>query len=174
MNKNVYNSMEELYTDNREFVFVVALDYTTDINLAEEIVQHTWLKVFENEKKFRNKEKDEVKNYLRIMVRNLSFDYYKKSKRELQVNEEFFYIQKIENNNSNDNNNKEMEVLLNSAMQTLCEEDFELIYLKYYCKLKSKEIAFIMNLNDGQVRMKMLRIREKLRAKINILGKGEV
>ncbi len=173
MNKNVYNSMEELYTDNRKFVFVVALDYTTDINLAEEIVQHTWLKVFENEKKFRNKEKDEVKNYLRIMVRNLSFDYYKKSKRELQVNEEFFYIQKIENN-SNDNNNKEMEVLLNSAMQTLCEEDFELIYLKYYCKLKSKEIAFIMNLNDGQVRMKMLRIREKLRAKINILGKGEV
>lgn len=173
MNKNVYNSMEELYTDNRKFVFVVALDYTTDINLAEEIVQHTWLKVFENEKKFRNKEKDEVKNYLRIMVRNLSFDYYKKSKRELQVNEEFFYIQKIENN-SNDNNNKEMEVLLNSAMQTLCEEDFELIYLKYYCKLKSKEIAFIINLNDGQVRMKMLRIREKLRAKINILGKGEV
>ena len=173
MNKNVYNSMEELYTDNRKFVFVVALDYTTDINLAEEIVQHTWLKVFENEKKFRNKEKDEVKNYLRIMVRNLSFDYYKKSKRELQVNEEFFYIQKIENN-SNDNNNKDMEVLLNSAMQTLCEEDFELIYLKYYCKLKSKEIAFIMNLNDGQVRMKMLRIREKLRAKINILGKGEV
>lgn len=173
MNKNVYNSMEELYTDNRKFVFVVALDYTTDINLAEEIVQHTWLKVFENEKKFRNKEKDEVKNYLRIMVRNLSFDYYKKSKRELQVNEEFFYIQKIESN-SNDNNNKEMEVLLNSAMQTLCEEDFELIYLKYYCKLKSKEIAFIMNLNDGQVRMKMLRIREKLRAKINILGKGEV
>ena len=173
MNKNVYNSMEELYTDNRKFVFVVALDYTTDINLAEEIVQHTWLKVFENEKKFRNKEKDEVKNYLRIMVRNLSFDYYKKSKRELQGNEEFFYIQKIENN-SNDNNNKEMEVLLNSAMQTLCEEDFELIYLKYYCKLKSQEIAFIMNLNDGQVRMKMLRIREKLRAKINILGKGEV
>ncbi len=90
MNKNVYNSMEELYTDNRKFVFVVALDYTTDINLAEEIVQHTWLKVFENEKKFRNKEKDEVKNYLRIMVRNLSFDYYKKSKESYKSTKSFF------------------------------------------------------------------------------------
>lgn len=172
MKKNVYNSMEDLYTDNRKFVFVVALDYTTDINLAEEIVQHTWLKVFENEKKFRNKEKGEVKNYLRIMVRNLSFDYYKKSKRELQGNAEFFYIQKTEND-INGNNDREIEELLNLAMQTLCEEEYELIYLKYYCKLKSKEIALIMNLNDGQIRMKLLRIREKLRAKINTLDKQE-
>lgn len=88
MKTQSYTTMEELYTDNSRLVYSFAFDYVRNADEAEELAGHIWLKVFENRDKFKNKGRAEVRNYIRIMTRNLAADYAQKRHKESRMNSE--------------------------------------------------------------------------------------
>lgn len=167
MKTQIYTTMEELYTDNSRLVYSFAFDYVRNADEAEELAGHIWLKVFENRDKFKNKGRAEVRNYIRIMTRNLAADYARKQHKESCMNSELKYLYEAGEYDICD----EREKYLAAAVSALSLQEKELIYLRYYSRLKSRQIADMLEMSDALVRTKIMRAKEKLRREIERLGK---
>lgn len=167
MKTQSYTTMEELYTDNSRLVYSFAFDYVRNADEAEELAGHIWLKVFENRDKFKNKGRAECRNYIRIMTRNLAADYARKQHKEIRMNSELKYLYEAGESDVCDERGK----YLAAAVSVLSLQEKELIYLKYYGRLKSRQIADMLEMSDALVRTKIMRAKEKLRREIERLGK---
>jgi len=62
-----------------------------------------------------------------------------------------------------ENGQAEMDEQLFNALQTLKEEDMELINMRFFEKRSFKEICDILDMNESACKMKLYRILEKLK-----------
>jgi len=65
-----------------------------------------------------------------------------------------------------ENNQVEIDKQLYAALQTLEEEDIELINMRFFEKRSFKEICGILDLNESACKMKVYRILEKLKLQL--------
>ena len=101
------------------------------------------------------------------MTRNLAADYAQKQHKESRMNSELKYLYETREPDVCD----EREKYLAAAVSVLSLQEKELIYLKYYGRLKSRQIADMLEMSDALVRTKIMRAKEKLRKEIERLGK---
>ncbi|HWY10136.1 MAG TPA: sigma-70 family RNA polymerase sigma factor [Bacteroidia bacterium] len=69
-------------------------------------------------------------------------------------------------NDIDENNQIEIDKQLYEALQTLNEDDLELINMRFFEKRSFKEICEIMNMNESACKMKVYRILEKLKEQL--------
>lgn len=73
-------TFEELYHEHKNTVFNLALQYTQNVEDAEEITQDVFVKIYENQNSFRNQ--SAIKTWIYRIAINQSLDFLKAKKRK--------------------------------------------------------------------------------------------
>jgi len=176
MENITYKSMEELYIDNRKLVFAYISDYSTEKTFMEDIASIVWVKVWEHEETFLGMDKRGVKAYLRAMVKTTLSDYFRTQEREnrviSQMGEDLQVFEPFDDGES-EAFFEDMLCYLQEAIQELSEEDKLLIVLRFINKKSAKEVGELLEITEGNVRVRQLRILAKMKQRIKMMMKAE-
>jgi len=169
--ESVFKELVEMY---KERAFNIAYGFTHNIEEAKDIVQESFIKVYENIKYFKGTSKFFTWFY-RILI-NLCIDHQRKKNL-------FKIVSIFKNKNSTitgevvskSNNPKPEEVIektelrnkIEKSIEKLSLKEKEVFELKHYQGLKIKEIAEIMRVKEGTVKSLLFRAVNKLQ---KILG----
>ncbi len=149
---------EMLYRQFYAYGMSITLRYTKNREEAIEVLNDSFLKVFENIKKF-DKEKS-FKSWFRQITVNTSIDYYRKSKRMILTDD----IDNYESTTFDTTEINELEVedilnLLNSI-----PEHYAIVFNLYEIEgFDHKEIAGKLNISDSTSRANLSRAKKMLR-----------
>lgn len=167
--KRYYSSLEEIYLKNYRLVNVFIGDCLNDAEMKEDVASIVWMKVAERPESFLEMDEYLLKNYLRVMVRNVIFDEVKAEDRNKRLYEK---LKNAEMTNQGENEVDfiafavKKEDYLRESVKILSYDEKLIIHMKYVRKLSSKEIGDIFEISDGAVRMRQSRITVKLKAEI--------
>lgn len=134
-----------------------------DKMLCEDIVQNTFLKLFENLDKIENMER--VNYWLITTARNEVYTHFRGKKAkvdqfnvidadELKMEDEENLVERIEL--------KETKEIILKELDTMAPEQREVFILKEYSGMSYKEIASIMNIDENLVKSRLFKTRQKL------------
>lgn len=167
--KRYYRSVEEIYLENYRLVNMFIGDCLNDAKMTEEVASIVWLKVSEHPERFLAMDEYLLKNYLRVMVRNVIFDEVKAEDRNKKLYEK---IKNSERCNQEDCDSDsaasgvKREEYLKESVKVLSNDEKLIIHMKYIRKLSSREIGEILEISDGAVRMRHSRVIAKLKAEV--------
>lgn len=153
---------QTVYEENKDSVYAYLLYMTKDIQLAEDLSQETFLKIFLNIGRFKGECSSRTWS-LRI-ARNTFLTYARKRKPEL-LDEQNLEMSKISDRKTPESIilQKEEGKQIQDILMSLNEQERTLILLKDYEKLTLEEIAMILDVNVGIVKSRIYRARQKFR-----------
>ncbi|MBC8490229.1 MAG: RNA polymerase sigma factor [Bacteroidetes bacterium] len=148
---------------HKDLVFTVALRIVRNREDAEEIVQDTFLKVYQSLKSFKKESK--FSTWLYRIVYNTAIS--KTRKRQLETTDlEYEIIENYTLDNIKEDVSRleydEQKILINKVIEKLSPEESTLINLFYLKEYSTEEISEIMNLSKANVKVKLHRIRKRL------------
>jgi RNA polymerase sigma-70 factor (ECF subfamily) len=146
-----YNNCVDLFSDN---IYRFALKNTKDINTAKDIVQDTYMRLWQhvNEVDF-----ERVKSYLFRIANNLIIDLYRKNKN----NADFEPVSL--NRSSYTREYSDIKEQLDKALNLLSHIQKAVILLRDYEGYSYEEIGEITGLTHSQVKVYIYRARKKLK-----------
>ena len=155
-NKKIF--FEKLFSEYSDVIYRLALYKTDNSNLAHEITQETFLRVWKTI--LLDKEISNPKSYIYQITRNLITDNYRKTKEsslDKLVEDGFDY-----SNNKAEQSIKTDISLLRSCINNLDEIYREPIYLKYVEGYRVKEIAKILDVSENVISVRINRATKQL------------
>ena len=152
----------QLYEANRHRMFGVALGVLHDEYLAEDAVNQAFLKLIRRFNKREDYSRDQMRNYLVIIVRNAAIDMYNDRRKIAEV--PFDEGHELGGYEDEDFGAQMDYAELLEAMERLPEIYGEALYLAYHLGLSTSEIAGSLNLSVSAVKLRLMRARVKLRA----------
>lgn len=163
------NFFEEIMDRYGEDLARLSYTYVKDYQIAEDIVQDVFLKLYMSKDKFRGQ--SSYKTYLFRITINCCYDYlrsaaYKKSKLLTTLNHVFKGVGHTEELVLKNTEN----YLIGEEIMALPIKDREVIILYYYKDLSIIEIADLFNISINTVKTRLSRARCKLKIKL----KGEI
>lgn len=167
-----YNSLEEMYLDNYKVVNAFIRDYFSDEEMVKDMASMVWLKVTEHFDRFAEMDSRWIKNYLRVVVRNMVTDHLRKQSKAKQIQEELAFLPREDYEESRADAKlfaQEKEKYLKQAVSALSYEDRLFIYMRYGKKITSEEIGRLMGMTGSGVRMKQARLLKRLKEEITKL-----
>lgn len=134
---------------------------TNDEDEAQDICQETFVKAWKNIKKFdSDRENWSIQAFLFTIARNLIIDRSRK-KKDLHINE---YLEIETNENFYENIEKENNInIVKQALSKLEEIERQIIILRYFEEMDTKQIANILGIKDGALRVRLHRTMEKMK-----------
>lgn len=153
---NYFGELYKKYADRVYSYFWYRVGHDKD--LAEDLMQSTFIKAFQHRKKFRIREYSYL-TYLLTIAHNLLVDYYRKPKAISiesvgEVPDEITVEQKYAD--------KESASILWRAIQQLSDNEKSVILNFYQNGRKVKEIAQIMGKSENAIKLLLSRTRKKL------------
>ena len=147
-----------------EDLYPFALSLTNNHEDAEDLVQETFLKAYNNIEKY--KPGTNAKAWLFTIMRNMYINEYKKKKKlpnhkEIQENT----IDILEDSKLK-KEDPELKKTINNSLMSLSEDFRMIVYLVDIEGLKYNEVSEIMGIPVGTVRSRLHRARAKLRKKL--------
>jgi len=138
-----------------------------DKSLTEDIIQNVFLKLFKNLSVIKNC--SNPGNWLFITARNEVFGYLRKKeiRNENFMDEDFEFASDI--NVVNDVEVAEIKNLIEKEIENMDEDSKEIFILREYSELSYHEIAHILGTDDGIVKGRLFRARQRLIDKISKL-----
>jgi len=121
-----------------------------DHNLAEDILQTTWLKALEALPNFRNRAGASFSSWLFAIARNECKQHWRKSGREVSFDPEIHDKEIVDSK-------EEDKIFINQIMAQFSENDRELVRLHYIADLSLNDIAKLLKINPVTVRVRMHR-----------------
>ncbi len=177
--KLVVNKIEKNFKDNDENdkrimyemfyqkIFNIAFVIIKDKNLAQEITQETFIKVFRNIETLS--EKDKIESWIRRIASRTAMDYYRKRKKTYNIiaKEEYIDLKVQENmiDSTVDRIIKKIEEkeIIRQEIEKLNTIDRKILMLKYEYGLKNAEIASTLEMTVEAVKSRHFRSKIKLR-----------
>lgn len=158
--------MEEIYKEYSKFIFNYLLSFTGNVEIAEELMQETFLSAILNIEKFTNK--SSLKTWLCKIAKNKWIDYYKKNKKikEInidEINENLFLNYCFEDDCSKRND----QIDLYNNISKLDKNTQEVIFLRVRGNLTFKEIGRIMEKTEEWARITFYRGKIKLKEEMD-------
>lgn len=162
--------IEDIYHQYKYLVFNLALQYTNNVQDAEEVTQDVFIKVFDNLNEFRKD--SNIKTWIYRITINQSLDYLKSKKRRKRsiIFSLFDNHIELENNHLSDFNHPgitlENKVALEELMKKiylLPENQKTVIILLKIEDLSQKEVAEIMKISEGAVESLFQRAKTTLK-----------
>lgn len=135
--------------------------YRVDSAIAEDLTEDTFLKVWQNLRKYKKK-KNPFSSWVFRIAHNLVVDYYRKHKTTEEITDRIADPQE----NANPHRHTELKVnqiRLRKVVKKLPDNYQQVIVLKYINELDNKEIASTMGKSEGSIRTIQFRALEKLR-----------
>lgn len=160
--------MEELYRQYRSPMFRVALAVLRDEGLAEDAVQQSFLRIFQNFEKIQWDDCNKTRSFIVILVRNAAIDLYRRRKKERVIS-----FEELERPLPELELPVEERVISSlegeEAARMLAELDEKtrhLLVLRYYHGCRNKEIAELLGMTQAQVALGLHRGKERLRRRM--------
>ncbi len=159
------------YNRYKSKVYNFTLKMVNNTDIADDIVQDVFIRLFENYSKIQNK--NSILFWIFKTTRNLIYSYYRdKQKLESIIsidNEDGEYIEIDSNEDLLSNYElKELKQMIQIALDTIPVDQKEIYILKEYGELSYKEIAELLNIDEELVKGRLFKARQKL---IRILSK---
>lgn len=139
----------------------IAYHITKDMVIAEDLCQEAFIKLYQRPTSFPSEE--QAKYWLIRIVKNLAFNHEKRKQREIKAYTKF---SKGENAISESGEEivlkKELSHHVKQAIEKLPQKLRIVLILREYGDLNYKEIAKILHISEGNVKVRIYRAREKL------------
>lgn len=147
---------KEIFDKNSKKIFHLCYGYTGDHDSANDLLQETFLKVWQNLDKFRNKSL--ISTWIYRIAVNTCLTYLRAEKRQAK---DELTDNIIENKVEEYSDKNEQVALLYTSISKL-EENDRLIITMVLDELPYNEIAEIANISEGNLRVRIHRIKQKL------------
>lgn len=152
--------IEQIYEQYFETVNKYLFCLTHNNDISEELTQETFYKAVKKIDTYKGECKISV--WLCQIAKNLWYDYCKKNKKVIKIEEELLEIQEKDTIEEKVISNDE-KMLLYKKMQTLDEKTREVIYLRITGELSFKEIGIILNQTENWARVTFYRGKNQLK-----------
>ena len=152
--------MEQIYEQYFEIVNKYLFCLTHNNDISEELTQETFYKAVKKINTYKGECKISV--WLCQIAKNLWYDYCKKNKKVIRVEEELLEIGELDSIEEKVISNDE-KILLYKKMQMLDEKTREVIYLRITGELSFKEIGIILNKTENWARVTFYRGKNQLK-----------
>lgn len=139
---------------NRQ-IYAVAYSVLRDFSLADDVVQETYIKILE--KAFSYRKGTNARAWVLSVARNIAIDIFRR--RRFEGNEGNLSEQSIRFDESAVVSSMEVK----NALDTLDDEERQIITLKIYAGLKHREIASLLGITEEASKKKYQRATVKLR-----------
>lgn len=152
---------EDIYNRYSPQIFRVCLGYTNDAEQAKDLLQETFISVWKNMESFRNESL--ISTWIFRIATNNCLRALEKAKRMPSAELPFNLAEPVE-----ESQDEKLEVLYRCIAEL--EETERIIISLELEGLPQAEIAAIVGLNNGNVRVKIHRIKDKLTHKFKVYG----
>lgn len=142
-------------------VFSKALGIIRDCDLAADVAQQTFINAWEKLDSWCGGES--LAPWLSVIAAHLAVNMLEKNRRENRVPLET----DIPEEDDYSEEREQMVSALREAVKSLPGKEREIVVMHYYRKLKTEEIARRLGMSTANVLVKLHRIREKLKNRIN-------
>lgn len=153
---------EHLYTTYKSVLYNYAYQILHNVDLSEDAVHDTFMKLLDNMKKIQDRSDAEARNYLIIIVKNMAKKYY-------GHNKHMSYREEVETDVL-DIHDIEVEAIrrdeakrLYDLIMSLDEKYADVLIMKYYYDYKENEIAGLLGLTLNNVKIRLHRGKEMLK-----------
>ncbi len=172
LKKGSEDAFEMLFHNYKKQVFLIAWSFTKNKEDASEIVQETFLKVFKNINTI--KEDGNLKGWVNMIAKNLSIDYYRKNKKELNryVELDENIVRKSGSNPFDKVSKSNLSDKIKQIVLKLSNRQQSVFILKHFQGLKLSEIATELSISEGTVKKLHFRAMEAIRKELGIVAKG--
>ena len=144
------NAFEQLFFHHKDRVYTIALTYTENRMIAEEVVQDVFLRVWKNRRKL--KDIGVFSSWIYAIVRNRSLTALQKIAREDQRKEALIsYLPASVSDAEERIEDNYMEALLEKAMTRLTPQQRKVFVLSRIQGYNRKEVADMLNLTPSTV-----------------------
>ena len=151
---------EKLYNQYKNLMFRVSFDILKDRGLAEDSVQQSFIKILEMFDKLDLEDCNKTRRLFVIICKNISIDLYRKNSKVYNVDiDDFGNLS--DKASELDYENIENEVLI--AIKMLPKSYYDVIFLKYVQGYNNADISKMLNINEGNVRQRINRGKNKLK-----------
>lgn len=172
-NENTCNKLEQLYFLYHKEMFYAAYAILKDYHEAEDVVQTTILKLSSRLEKIKAVKCDRTRAFVVIIVRNLSINIYNQRKKR-----KFISIDDFNENLPHDDISPEEYIIqleqsqeVKKLLTKINTSYADILTLKYYYSYSNSEIAELMNITEGNVRVKIHRAKQAFK---KTLSKGDI
>jgi RNA polymerase sigma-70 factor (ECF subfamily) len=157
------SKVEQFYYEYRSDMLYTALAIVKDRSQAEDIVQLAFIRIIKHIVRINDIPADEVKGYIIFIVRNLSFDFLRKQKKDNTVS--YDSIEYTVDDGETLENMAMLDIQLGKVKEKLREMDEKYalpLILKYTLEFSHSEIAELLNISVENVKIRCHRGRKKL------------
>jgi len=156
-----------LFNRYKKKIYSYVLRMTSDLMLAEDVVQNVFLKLYENLDRIRNKES--VNFWLITTARNEMYSHFRSAKRKAVDKSEDIDYMEVESpvNLEYEFDMRELKKLILKELDTLPDEQKEVFVLKEYTGMNYKEIAEVLSIDMELVKSRLYKTRQKLMKRLS-------
>jgi RNA polymerase sigma-70 factor (ECF subfamily) len=157
--KGNISALEQIYTGTKNAVFSVVYSIVRDYGKAEELMQDTYIKVWDNIGSYNTRYK--ALGWICTIARNLAINSYNKNKREVFT--DFEEEQKINLGPSKEIVLKDESGVFKAMEKTLDANEYKIVLMHTLGGMKLKEIAAVIGSPQGTVRWQYNNALNKLK-----------
>ncbi len=158
---------EIIYRKYRRLMAMVAFDVLHNYNDVEDVLHDSFVKIANNMDCIKEAESKETRNFVSVIAKHTALDYYRKNRRR-QKRE--FTVEKLSEHQIPRQYIKDHEEEFGRIMKVLLDlpQDYkEVLMLRYVNCLQDKEIAKVLGLQEGTVRMRISRGKKLIEVALN-------
>lgn len=163
------NGIVEIIRDYKDGLILYIRRIVGNVHIAEEIMEDTFVKLVV--KKPRFSEKYSFKTWLYTIGRNAAIDYLRHSSRKIaapveELEDTFGGEQDLERSYIKE----EQKITVHRAMNKLCENYRQALYLSFFEGMKNAEVAAVMKKSRRQTENLIYRAKQSLKAELEKEG----
>jgi len=162
---NTQRCYTKLYNIYRPKLTSVIRQYFKDVDTIEEVLQQTFIKIYEKINSYTNN--GSFEGWLVMIAKNKSIDYFRKHKEEVElidnVHLTFNPYNEKQLNDDIEVNSRLIKECLNSLTPAY-REVFDLYVIQEY---KHKEIAEILDITEGSSKSNLFKAKNKIKKILN-------
>ena len=158
--KEFLNGDKEAFNERKKLIYFI-LRYVKNLDVAEDISQDTFVYMLVNKKDYNFKYT--LKTYIYTIAKSKAIDYINKHKKEVLLDEKYFYELESETEIDQDLIKEENRREILQSIKFLKIEYQTIIYLKEFEGFKYKEISIILNKTLSQVKITLYRAKRSLK-----------
>ncbi len=154
------DAFSDLFKQYYESLYRIALRFVNDTQLAENVAQEIFVKIWVNRTKY--KIRTNLKSFLFTAVRNQCLNELKQQKRTVSISTADFIKEEKMNSPEEDLIILERKKAVHKAIDKLPRQCRQIYLMKKYDDLKYTEIAEILNISINTVKTQMKRAMKSL------------
>ncbi len=157
----VFGDLYKLYVEQ---IFRYLYSRVGNVHEAEDLTAQTFLVAFESFERFR--EEKHFTSWLFTIARNKSMDYFRQQKHRSSIDETIDIP--VENDPLSEVIQSEQTAVLSGLIQTLPEEDRELLRLRFLVGMSFPEIAHFLHRNEEAIKKSVYRLLARLHSQLEV------